>query len=144
MKRVKRSLKGALTGRLMMFLGLLVCLGGGGVATAGSWPQSQPMAPYEVVFPTDLRHSFAQVGQNVRMFENRQQHLHSAIISDKQLQDMLSEVQIDAASGDFDGARADVALVQKSLDNLNFELSGGTHVVETAATRPRAIFFCRY
>lgn len=130
MKRVKRRLKGALSGSLMMFLGVLTLLAGGGAAVAGSWPQAQPVAPYEVVLPTDLRNNFAKVVQNVRMFEDRQEHLHSAIISDKQLQDMLSEVQIDAASGDFDGARRGLAAVQKALDNLNFELSGGTRVAE--------------
>jgi len=118
----------------MMFLGVLMLLAGGGAATASSWPQPQLVAPYDVVFPTNFRNSFAKVVQNVRLFENRQQHLHSAIVSDAQLQDMVSEVQVDAASGDFDGAQQDIATLQKALDNLNFELSGGTQMVAGAAT----------
>jgi len=126
MRVPKLSINDAQIGRLLSFLGVLVVLGGAGWAQARAWPQPNLAPAYNVVFPADLRKSYAKAVQNVRLFENRQQYLRSTVVSDQQLQDMLSAVQLDAANGNFALARQDVAGVQKSLDNWNLELSGGT------------------
>ncbi|HEY2003714.1 MAG TPA: polysaccharide deacetylase family protein [Candidatus Saccharimonadia bacterium] len=126
MRVPKLSFNDAQLGRLLSFLGVVMVLAGAGWAQARAWPQSDLAPSYNVRFPSDLRKSYAKVVQNVRLFEDRQQRVHNTVASDRQLQDMLSAVQLDAANGNFVLAQQDATGVQKALDNWNLELSGGT------------------
>jgi peptidoglycan/xylan/chitin deacetylase (PgdA/CDA1 family) len=116
-------------GRSWVFAGLLLVLSGSGVVMALSIPQAQTDTLYGAVrFPADLRLSYAKLVQNVRLFEDRQAKSHSQLVSDQTLQNRLSQVELDAASGHFDAARADIKSLSSDLSNWNLELNGGTRL----------------
>ena len=111
-----------------MFAVLLMVLAGSSVALGETWPQPHMEGAGAVRFPVDLRNSYAKVVQEVKKFEDRQAHMHARVVSDAELQDMLSGIDLDAQNGNFTAARADIGALQTALDNWNLELSGGTRI----------------
>jgi peptidoglycan/xylan/chitin deacetylase (PgdA/CDA1 family) len=125
--RFARLTKGVLRARSWKFAGLLLVLAGSGVALALSIPQPQTQSRYGAInFPADLRVKYAGLVHRVRLFEDRQTQLQTELVSDQDLQNRLSQVQLDAASGHFSMARADIKALNDALANWDLELGGGT------------------
>jgi peptidoglycan/xylan/chitin deacetylase (PgdA/CDA1 family) len=113
--------------RSWKFAALLLVFVGSGASVAINLPSARTDTRYGAVeFPADLRKSYAELVHRVRLFEDRQAKVHSKLVSDEELQNRLSQVELDASSGHFGGARADIKAFQAALADWNLELSGGT------------------
>jgi peptidoglycan/xylan/chitin deacetylase (PgdA/CDA1 family) len=97
------------------------------------WPQPSVSLAGNMVFPHELRMEYSSVVRAVHDFEARQASQHAQVVSTHDLDLQLSRVQIDAASGHFTAAKADIRSLKQALANWNLELNGGTHVGAVAA-----------
>src|SRR6516225_6117273 len=98
--------------RKILFLGVAIALVGSGTVLALSLPQARVLTPYNVMYPNDLRKQYAGVVKQVGQLEDRQTKQNTRLVSDKQLQNMVSNIQLDAADGNFAAAKQDIATLQ--------------------------------
>src|SRR5476651_2598517 len=95
--------------RLLEFAVLTVVLLGSAVVLAGSLPQAHVAREANRDLPADLRHEYAGVIQQVRAFQERESKLGEHLIGDDDLRLRVSQIELDAAGGQYDQARRDVA-----------------------------------
>ncbi|HUD10865.1 MAG TPA: polysaccharide deacetylase family protein [Candidatus Saccharimonadia bacterium] len=121
----KRSRKEVTRGKFISFLGAFVVLFGSGLALALTMPAAR-IGFADDRFPPALKNQYANLARNVTTFEKREDSLKSELVSDQVLKNMLSQVQLDAASGNYVQSKKDMISTQTSLNNWNLELSGGS------------------
>ncbi len=136
MRFPKLSTQQAQMRRLGRFGGVAAILAGSAVAMVLMWPKSSVNLAGNVTYPADLRKQYSAIVQAVHAFETRQSNLQAQVVSVHDLNSQLSRIQIDATSGQFAVAEADITSLKQALANWNFELSGGTKVA--AATQPQS------
>jgi peptidoglycan/xylan/chitin deacetylase (PgdA/CDA1 family) len=69
---------------------------------------------------------YAKVVRATRDFIERERRLHTEVVSQRELDQHISRIQLDATSGHFALAKADIVSLRQALANWNLELSGGT------------------
>jgi peptidoglycan/xylan/chitin deacetylase (PgdA/CDA1 family) len=124
-RRLKKILKKPTKGTLLSFLGAFVVLLGSGLALAFTFPA--PRVGFETAnFPQALKNQYSILDHNVAVFEKRESSLKSELVSNQTLKNMLSQVQLDAASGNYKLSKHDMVSTQTALDNWDLELNGGS------------------
>ena len=116
--------------RWRLFVGVVIALGGSGLATWMRVPQVSAGAVASPDTPPQLRVAYGAAVKGVAELEEQQIREHTVIVSQSELSQDLSNVQIDLASGQYRAAQEDLRLLDKSLANWKLELQGGT--VDTA------------
>lgn len=135
-KVARKSVRKPVTrGKLLSFLGAFFVLVGSGLALALTIPQARISLEAER-FPPALRHQYATVATDVATFEKRQSKQQSLLVSDQVLSNLLSQVQLDAASGNYEQSKKDMVNIQTSIDNWNLELNGGSDSTVAQAVLP--------
>ena len=89
-----------------------------------TWPQASVNLAANTAYPLELRHEYSKVLRQVHNLQTRQTALHQQIVSDRELAQNVSLIQLDAATGNFDAAKDDIKAVRVALGNWNLELSG--------------------
>jgi peptidoglycan/xylan/chitin deacetylase (PgdA/CDA1 family) len=112
-------------GKMLAFLGAFVVLFGSGLALALTMPSAR-ISLADDRFPPALKSQYAILAENVSTLEKRQTSMKSELVSNSVLQNMLSQVQLDAASGNYVQSKKDMVTTQTSINNWNLELSGGS------------------
>jgi peptidoglycan/xylan/chitin deacetylase (PgdA/CDA1 family) len=120
-------------GKLLAFLGAFVVLFGSGLALALTMPSARTELADDR-FPPALKNQYSTLARNVQTYERRQTSMKSELVSDSVLQNMLSQVQLDAASGNYVQSKKDMVTTQTSLNNWNLELNGGTNQEPSTAS----------
>lgn len=125
-KRIRKWLKFSPVAATMLGCAVLLFL---------AWPAPAANVAGAANLPPNLRKSFSATVQAVHALQKRQQDEHSRVVSNEDLNRQISNIQLDAASGDFTGAKADISALKKALDNWNFELNGlaGQQAAKAAA-----------
>ncbi|HEX3082226.1 MAG TPA: polysaccharide deacetylase family protein [Candidatus Saccharimonadia bacterium] len=112
--------------RWVKFGGVAFVFAGSVLAVVLAWPHPVVGIVDNRSYPVQLRTNYAKAVQSVRDFQRRQAMLHARVASDHQLRLLLSNVQLDAASGHYATAEADIRELRQALTNWNFELNGGS------------------
>ena len=94
------------------------------IGVAIQWPQASVSLAANTAYPLTLRQAYGSVVRQVHDLKARQTALHQQIVSDRELTQRVSLIQIDAASGHYGTAMNDIQAVQLALVNWNLELSG--------------------
>jgi len=115
------------TVRLLEFGILAVILFGSAIVMAGSLPNAHVSKASNLEMPGDLRHQYASVIQQVKVFEEHERKLGVHLIGDNDLRMRESQIGLDANGGQYDQARRDVAALKTSITNLTFEMNGGSY-----------------
>jgi peptidoglycan/xylan/chitin deacetylase (PgdA/CDA1 family) len=120
---------------LLAFFSVALVLAGSGVALILTLPEpTSELSPISS-YPPQLRAAYSLLVKDVQDFEIKQAQTHSPLTSKRDLEQMLSRVQLDAGSGQFRQALADINATRTLLKNLNLELAGGTRPApQTGAT----------
>ncbi|MDB5178637.1 MAG: polysaccharide deacetylase [Patescibacteria group bacterium] len=118
--------------RFSVFAGVLAVFVASGLAVVAALPQASAGFSHNVNYPPELRSQYASLVQSVGEFKRAQRRAGAQIVSEHEMESQLSRVQLDAASGQFHRAKADIKNLRVSLANWNFELKGGT----VAASKP--------
>lgn len=124
-RKIKRILKKPTKGKFLSFLGAFVVLLGSGLALAFTFPSAR-VGFATANFPQALKNQYSILDHNVAVFEKREGNLTSELVSDQTLKNMLSQVQLDAASGNYKLSKQDMVATQTALNNWNLELNGGS------------------
>jgi len=120
-------------GTLLAWLGVAVVLTGSGLALAFTFPTVR-ITLNEERLPTQLRAQYATAAENINTFEKRESQLSSVLVANQTLANMLSEVQLDAASNNLKQSKQDIKAIQLTLNNYNLELDGGSGASTTLAS----------
>ncbi|HUD11568.1 MAG TPA: polysaccharide deacetylase family protein [Candidatus Saccharimonadia bacterium] len=118
-------------GTWLAWLGVLVVLAGSGLAMAFTFPTVQ-VTLSEDRLPVQLRAQYAQAASDINTFENREQKLHSVLVSNSTLANMLSNVELDAAGNNLKQSKSDLKQIHLAINNWNLELDGGSGVNQLA------------
>lgn len=89
------------------------------------WPGANVRLGGIVNYPPELRKSYGHIAKRVHDFSAKQQASGTPVVSDRELGQQLSRIQLDAASGNFKAAKASIGSLSKALDNWEYELDGG-------------------
>jgi len=113
--------------RWVVFCGVLTVFGGGGVGVWTAMPQAASGGIADNSgYPAALRSQFAAAVKGVTSLEARQIAEKTEVVSPHTLQLELAQAQIDAASGSFREAMADIKTLTTQVKNYQLELEGGT------------------
>lgn len=113
--------------RWAVFCGVLTVFAGGGTGVWLTLPQSASAGIEDnSSYPAALRSQFAAAVKAVTMLESRQTNEKTELVSPHTLQLELAQAQIDAASGQFREAMADIKSLTTQVKNFQLELEGGT------------------
>ncbi len=113
---VERWLRFAWVGATFLGAGLLIVLW---------WPQPAVKLSGTISYPPELRREYGQAVKSVRDFTALQQELRAHVVSDQELETLLSRIQLDASTGNFASAQEGLAELKLSLSNWKLELSTG-------------------
>jgi len=122
MKVPKTSLAAARFTRWLRFAGVTVTLLAGAVGVLLTWPRPSVSVAENTTYPVQLRRDYSQAVQAVRDLEAHQRLYKVQIISEVNLGQQLSVIQLDANTGHFNDARADIKNLLRTIDNVNLEL----------------------
>src|SRR5437763_1634645 len=124
MKLPQVSMKSPKLRRGLLFGAVVMVFVGSAVVTVWRWPNASVKAVDVSSYPTTLRMEYAAITKGLHDFEGRQAQTHVQVVSRHDLDLRLSLIQIDAASGQFEAARADIRMLRQALGNWNLELNG--------------------
>ncbi|GAC1369703.1 MAG: hypothetical protein NVSMB39_1800 [Candidatus Saccharimonadales bacterium] len=108
----------------LKFTPIALALVGSAALIVLAWPVPVRQVTGADNLPGPLRKNFNQAVQSVHNLEKRQREIHMQVVTESNLSAQLSGIELDAASGDFTAATADIAALNKSLVDWNYELSG--------------------
>src|SRR5476651_2302424 len=110
----------------LKFSGVAAVLIGSALATIIAWPVMPRSLASNTSYPSSLRMQYSAVVSQVHAFEAREDSLHYKLVSQDDLNQQLARIQVDATSGRYSIAIADIKNMKVTLADWNLELSGGT------------------
>ena len=126
-----------LVGRGLLFVFVGIILIGSGVATALSLPHPT-VAPSSanLRYPADISASFINLTKQVANFQDRQVKLGRVIVSAEDIRTELANIQMDAATRQYNETRHRIAAFKAKLAAWDIQLTAATVVPVESATAP--------
>ncbi len=108
--------------RFLILFAFAIVLTASAVEIGLNLPSSGATA-YNVNYPTQLRVKYANLLQSVSDFEGLQSQKHLEVVSDTDLQQRLSDIQLSAASGRFKQSLVDISALRASIDAWRLQIT---------------------
>lgn len=112
--------------RWVLFVGLVIAWGGSGIATWLTIPRASAGDLGADDMPMSLRQAYAAASMGVSDLETEQQRDHSVVVSQQELAEDMSQIQVDMAGGQYREAKTEIRNLDQSVANWKLELQGGT------------------
>lgn len=116
------------TEQRVVFVALSVVFVVCGVTLLLTKPQPSPQLAVQAGFPAELRKEYTMLTREVQALEDQQTRSHAHLVGDAELQQQLSRIQVEAASGWYHQAKASIAALRTQLAEWRLML-GTTEVL---------------